>query len=96
MIFSLLIVHIHDRTSYIPRVLHTTTWVYFKSSLPSRFIRSPKAVKEAIMRDINGLVQEFWETSNDGAVGTSFFAMLRLLEILQECFDTLEVPVSYF
>jgi hypothetical protein len=49
------------------------------------------------MTDINDLVQEFWGpgTLNDGAVGTSFFATLRLLEILQECFDILEVPVCF-
>ena len=35
------------------------------------------------MTDINDLVQEFWRTPNDGAVGTSFFAMRRLFEILQ-------------
>ena len=96
MIFCRLIIHNHNRTSFIPRVLHTRTWIYFNSSLPSRFIRSPESVKEAIMRDINDLVQELWETSNDAAVDTSFFAMLRLFEILEECFDTLDVPVSYF
>ena len=96
MIFSLLIIHDHDRISSITHVLHTATWDYFASHLPDRFSCSPKVVKEAIMTDINDLVQEFWGTSNDGADGTSsFFAMLRLLEILQECFDTLEVPVCY-
>ena len=77
--------------SSITRVLHTTTWDYFTSRLPDRFIRSPKAVQEAIMTDINDLVQEFWKTSSDGAVGASFFAMRRLFEILQRCFDILEV-----
>ena len=43
------------------------------------------------MTDINDLVQEFWRTSSDGVTGTSFFEMRRLLEILQECFDSLEV-----
>ena len=95
MTFTLLIIHNHDRMSYIPRVLRTTTWVYFNSSLPTRFIHSPNVVKEAIMTDINDLVQEFWGTSNDGAVGTSFFAMLRLLEILQNCFDFLGVSVCF-
>ena len=42
------------------------------------------------MTDIDELVQMFW-TSSDGAVEVPFFAMLRLLEILQECFDKLEV-----
>ena len=37
------------------------------------------------MTDINDLVQEFWTSSNE-AVGTSFFAMRRLLGILQLCF----------
>ena len=90
MIFSPLIIHNHDRMSSITRVLHTTTWDFFTSRLPDRFGRSPKVVKEAIMTDINDLVQEFWRTSIDGA-GASFFAMRRLLEILQECFDNLEV-----
>ena len=45
------------------------------------------------MGDINDLVQEFWRTSSDEpeAVGESFFAMRRLLKILQECFRFLEV-----
>ena len=66
------------------RVLHTPTWVYFTSHLPDRFSRSPQVVKEAIMTDINNLVQEFRRTSCD--VGDSLFAMRRLFEILQECF----------
>jgi hypothetical protein len=73
--------------SSIARVLHTTTWDYFIRRLANRFIRSPKVVKEEIMRDINDLVQEFWTTSGDEAVGASFFAMRRLLEILQHCLD---------
>ena len=73
--------------SYVTRVLHTTTWRYFTLHLPDRFIRSPEAVKEAIMTDINDLVQEFWGTSSEGVFGASFFAMRRLLEILQLCFD---------
>ena len=91
MIFNLSIIHIHDRmSSGITRVSHTATWAYFTKRLPNRFIRSPKLVKEAIMTDINDLVQEFW-TSINGTVGASFFAMRRLLEILQGCFDFLEV-----
>ena len=88
MIFSLLIIHNHDRMSSITRVLHTTTWDYFTSRLPDRFIHSPKVVKEAIMSDINDLVREFRRTSSD--VGASFFAMRRLFEILHNlevCFD---------
>jgi hypothetical protein len=97
MIFSLLIIHNHERTSSesITRILlvHTATWDYFTSRLPDRFTLSPKVVQEAIMTDINDLVQEFCRTSSDEAVasGISFFAMLRLLEILQLCFDMLEV-----
>ena len=91
MIFSLQTIHNYDRMSSITRVLHTTTWKYFTSHLPNRFCRSPEVVKAAIMTDINDLVQEFWRTSSDGAVGASFFEMRRLLEILQECFDNLEV-----
>ena len=91
MIISILITHNCDRMSSITRVLHTATWGYFKSRLPYRFIRSPKVVKETIMTDINDLVQEFWKTSSDGAVGASFFAMRRLLEILHRCSDILDV-----
>ena len=43
------------------------------------------------MTDINDLVEEFWGTSSDEAVGASFFEMRRLLEILQNCLDDLEV-----
>ena len=87
MTFSLLqIIYNHDRKSSITRVLHTSTWDYFSLRLPDHFCLSPKVVKEAIMADMNDLMQEFWRTSSDGAVGASFFAMLRLLEILQKCF----------
>ena len=71
-------------SSSITRILHTTTWDYFAKYLLVRFISSPKVVKEAIMTDINDLVQEFW-TSSDGAVWASFFAMRRLFEILDGC-----------
>ena len=75
------------------RVLHAATWNYFTSAylynLPDRFHRSPKAVKDAIMTDISDLVQEFTGTSSD--VGASLFAMRRLLEALQQCFDISEV-----
>ena len=92
MIFRLSIIHNHDRMSSIAQVLHTSaTWHYFTSSLPDRFIRSPKVVKEAIVTDIDNLVQDFWTSSSDGAVGTSVFAMRRLFEILHKCFDILEV-----
>ena len=90
MIFTLLLVYNHDRVSPI-RVLHTTTWDYFTLRLPDRFSHSPKVVKEAIMTDVNDLVQEFWRTSSDGVVGGSFFAMRRLRKILQECFDFFDV-----
>ena len=82
--------------SSITRVLRTTTWGYFTSRLPERFSRSPKEVKEAIMSDINDLVQEFWRTSSDGAVGAYFFPMRRLFEILQGCFINLEVCLILF
>ena len=93
MIFTLFksLIHNHDRMSPITRVLHTTTWDYFTLRLPDRFSHSPKVVKEAIMTDINDLVQEFWRISSDGAVGASFFAMRRLFKILQECFDFFDV-----
>jgi hypothetical protein len=44
------------------------------------------------MTDIDDLVQEFWRTSSDGVVGAPFFAMRRLLEILEVCF----VIISFF
>ena len=94
MIFSILIIHNHDRmSSSITRLSHTTTWDYFTESLEESFIRSRKVVKEEIMTDVSDLVQEFRMTSNDGAVGESFkfFAMRRLLEVLERCFDSLEV-----
>ena len=92
-IFSLLIIHIHYRTSSITRV-HTRTWEYFTDNLADRFCDSSNVVKEEIMTDINDLVQEFW-TSRIGAVETSFIAMRssRLLKILQECLDSLEDDV---
>ena len=96
MIFSLLIVHIHERMSSIIRVLHTRTWHYFTSHLPVCFSRSSKAVKEVIMTDINDLVEEFWGTSSDGAIGASFFAMRRLHEILQRCLEVSFDTVSVF
>ena len=43
------------------------------------------------MTDINDSVLEFWRTSSDEVVGASFFAMRRLLEILQGCSDFLAV-----
>ena len=89
MIFSLLIIHEHDRMSSIAWVIRTATWDFFTARLPHRLKYSPRAVKEAIMTDIDGLVQELM-TSRDGAVG-AFFEMRRLLEILQGCFNFLQV-----
>ena len=77
--------------SSITQVLCSATWNYFTSHLPEHFSRSLKVVKEAIMTDINDLVEEFWKTLSDGAVGAPFFEMRRLFEILQKCFDNLEV-----
>jgi hypothetical protein len=74
--------------SSITRVLHTTTWGYFTSYLPQRFGRSPIVVKEAIMMDINDLLQKFSRTSIDEA---PFFAMHRLLAILRKCSDKFDV-----
>ena len=86
MIFNLLIIHNHDRMSSITQVLHPATWNhYFTFYLPSRFVHSPRVVKEVIMTDINDLVQEFCRTSSD--VGASLFAIRRLLEILQRIFE---------
>ena len=97
MIFSLLINHNHDRMSpSITGVIHTSTWKYFILRLPDHFSRSPKVVKEAIMKDINDLVQEFGRTSSDGVTGASFFEMRRLLEILQDCFDLEVCFDNYF
>ena len=94
MIFSLLIIHNHhSMSSSITRVLRTTTWDYISSNLPECFNNSPKVVKEAIITDIDDLVEEFRTTSSD--VGASFFAMRRLLDILQDildvCFDIISI-----
>ena len=75
-------------------VLHLATWDFFTSRLPDHLCRSSEVVKEAILTDIDDLVQEFWRTSSDGAVGASFFAMRRLLEILQECLEVCLIVVS--
>ena len=95
MIFNLLSIHNRDRMSSITQVLHTATWDYF-TLLPSRFLHSPKIVKEVIMTDINDLVQEFCRISSD--VGASLFAMRHLLEILQRiskvCFDIISVSAT--
>ena len=92
MIFIQLIIHNHARMSSIARILRATTWDYFTSRLPDRFSRSPQVVKEAIMTDINDLVEEFWRTSSDNRdAGASFFAMRRLFEILDACFDNFKV-----
>ena len=48
-------------------------------------------MKEAIIKDINGLVEDFWRTSSDRADGESFRAMRCLLEILQDYYDILKV-----
>ena len=96
LIFSLLIIHNQDRTSSIPRVLHTATWDYFTSHLPVRLRHSSEVVKEAIMTDINDLVQEFWRSSSDGAYRAFFFAIRRLLEILEKCFDDSYYMVWYY
>ena len=88
MIFSLLIIHDHERMSSITRVLHTSTWDFLSSRLPYRLRHSPRVVKEAIMTDIDDLVQELM-TSSDEAVGVSFFELRRLLgilQVLQVCF----------
>ena len=93
MIFTLLSIHNHDRMSSKPRVLHTINWDYFTTYLPGRFRRSPQVVKEAILTDINDLVEEFWRTSSD--FEPSFFAMRRLLEILQGCLVCFDI-ISLF
>jgi hypothetical protein len=81
--------------SSITRVLHTTTWDFFTKSdglrLPDRFCDSPEEVMEAIMADINDLVQEFWKTSGDGDDGAPLGAMCRLFEILEMSLDCLGV-----
>jgi hypothetical protein len=94
MIFSLLIIHNHHRISSITRVLHATTWDFFTSrrGLPFHFCRSSKVVKEAIMTDIDDLVQEFRRTSSN--VGASFFPMLGLLKVLHQCIGVCLVIIS--
>ena len=75
--------------SSITRV-HTTTWNYFTDSLEDRFTESPKVVIEEIMTDINDLVQEF-QTSSNGAIAESLFAIRRLYDILLKCFRLINV-----
>ena len=41
MIFSLLIIHNHDRMSTITPVLRPTTWDHFTLRLPDHFSRCP-------------------------------------------------------
>ena len=48
------------------------------------------------MTDINDLVQEFWRSSSDGAYRAFFFAIRRLLEILEKCFDDSYYMVWYY
>ena len=84
MIFSLLIILNHDRKSPITRVPHTATWEFFATHVPYLFRRCPRVVKEAIMTDINDVVQEFLRTSIDGDVVVSLFEMRRLHEILEQ------------
>ena len=81
--------------SSITHVLHTSTWDYFTDHLAARFIRSPGVVKEEIMTDINDLVGWFWITSRDGAIEAHFFAMRRLLRILQNCFNFNSLEVCF-
>ena len=90
MTFSLLVIHSHDRPS-TTRNLHTATWNFFSFDLSYRFCHSPKAVKKDIIKDINNLVQEFWRTSSDGAIGAPFLEMRHLLEILRRCIGLLDV-----
>ena len=45
---------------------------------------------EEIMTDINDLVQEF-QTSSNGAIAASLFAIRRLYDILLECFRLFNV-----
>ena len=66
------------------------------TSLPDRFNRSLKEVKNAIMTDINDFVEEFWRTSSDGAIEASFHAMHRLHKILQRCWEVCFDVISVF
>ena len=93
-IFSLLLIHGHDRTPSITRV-HASTWGFLTRNLEIHFSVSPIVVKEEIMTDINDLVQEIW-TSRIGAVETSFIAMRSscLHRILQLCINSLEDDVK--
>ncbi|KAF8816522.1 hypothetical protein BYT27DRAFT_7154559 [Phlegmacium glaucopus] len=67
------------RTHSTTRLPHSATWYYVQSHLPWHFIESPKRVRDAIMMDINELIQEFWKISNNGAIGVFFTAMLCLM-----------------
>ena len=89
MIFSLFIIHDHDRMSPITRVLHTATWDFLTSGsfLSLRFRHSPKSVKEAIIADIDDLGEELMTSSDGAIIGPSFLEMRRLFGIFQECFQ---------
>ena len=90
--YNLLIIHDHDRRSSIIPVLRAATWSFFASHLPSHFSYSPKLVKEAIMADINGLMQDSWKTSDCNEAGRkSYLAMWHLLDVLQECLYIFDV-----
>ena len=93
-IFSLLIIHSHDRTPSITRV-HDSTWSFLTNRLDIHFDVCPIVVKEEIFTDINDLVQEI-RTSRIGAVETSFIAMRSscLHRILQLCIHSLEDVVK--
>ena len=84
--------------SSIPRGLQSATWDHFTLHLPHFFGRFPEVVKEAIMTDINDLMQEFWRTSSDEVDRATFFAVRRLLRILQQSFvcDISEVCFDIF
>ncbi|KAF8815804.1 hypothetical protein BYT27DRAFT_7155408 [Phlegmacium glaucopus] len=66
------------------RLPHSATWDYVKFHLPPRFIKSPKLVKDAIMTDIDELMQEFCKISSSGAVDVFLTAMLCLMWILKD------------
>ena len=78
----------YDRIPSTQLLLHGKTWAHIKTYLPDDFIHCPEVVRDAIMMDIDNLLQEFWKTSNVGAVDVQCFTSIRLLlDILSVCLN---------
>ena len=82
----------YDRIPSTKLRLHGKTWDHIKTYLPDDFIHCPEVVRDAIMMDIDNLLQEFWKTADIGAVDVRRFTLIRLLlDILRVCLN-----ITYF